>query len=222
MAILAECPFCHKKQSARNKICKCGAELDKLKRSKKIKYWISFRIPIGQDVGGKTIYKQRREFVGNSIEKARDADGKRRGQKRENRIFDMLPESKMTFQELTDWYLDLNTVKKIKTYIRVKIALSNFNQVFGTTVVGNLKPMALEDYQSKRQDEGMAPATIDMELCVTKPMVTKAFDNDKIAGYVLKAFRKVKRKLKKGSNARKRTLAVNEYLRLAFVVLDSY
>ena len=116
MAILAECPFCHKKQSARNKICKCGAELDKLKRSKKIKYWISFRIPVGQDEGGKTIYKQRREFVGNSIEKARDADGKRRGQKRENRIFDMLPESKMTFQELTDWYLDLNTVKKIKTY----------------------------------------------------------------------------------------------------------
>ena len=62
MAILAECPFCHNKQSARNKICKCGAELDKLKRSKKIRYWINFRLP---DV------KQRREFVGNSIEKAK-------------------------------------------------------------------------------------------------------------------------------------------------------
>ena len=99
MAILAECPFCHKKQSARNKICKCGAELDKLKRSKKIRYWINFRLPDG---------KQRREFVGNSIEKARDADGKRRGQKRENRIFDMLPESNMTFQELAEWY-DLAT-----------------------------------------------------------------------------------------------------------------
>jgi hypothetical protein len=34
-------------------------------------------------------------------------------QKRENRIFDMLPESKMTFQELTDWYLGLKTVMKL-------------------------------------------------------------------------------------------------------------
>ena len=39
------------------------------------------------------------------------------------------------------------------------------------------------------------------------------FDNDMVDGYVLKAFRSVKRKLKKGSNAR-RTLTIDEYLRL--------
>ena len=71
MAILIECPSCRNKQAAKNKVCKCGADLDKAKRSKKVRYWISFRIPIGQDDEGKTIYKQRREFVGKSIEKAR-------------------------------------------------------------------------------------------------------------------------------------------------------
>ena len=132
MAILAECPNCRRKQAVKNKRCKCGAELDKLKRSKKIKYWINFRLPDG---------KQRREPVGFSIEKARDADGKRRSQKRENRIFDMLPESNMTFQELTDWYLSLKSVKKLKANIRVEQALNSFNKTFGNMIVGNIKPV---------------------------------------------------------------------------------
>ena len=34
MAILAECPACHKKQKAKNKLCKCGEDLDKAKKAK--------------------------------------------------------------------------------------------------------------------------------------------------------------------------------------------
>jgi len=37
----------------------------------------------------------------------------------------MLPESKMTFQELTDWYLGLKTVMKLKSYTRIKQAFNN-------------------------------------------------------------------------------------------------
>jgi len=214
MAILAECPFCRNKLAAKNKVCKCGADLDKAKRSKKIKYWISYRIPVGKDKGGKTLYKQRRQPIGKSIEKARDADGKRRVQKRENRIFDMLPESKMTFQELTDWYLDLKTVKKLKSFTRIKQALNNFNQTFANMIVGNIKPVYLENYQEDRESQGMAGATIDMETSMAKTIIIKAFDNDMVDGRVLKVFRSVKRKLIKGSNARKRTLAFDEYLKL--------
>jgi len=214
MAILAECRFCHNKQTVKNKVCKCGADLDKAKRSKKIKYWISYRIPVGKDEDGKTIYKQRREAIGKSIEKARDADGKRRVQKRENRIFDMLPESNMTFQELTDWYLGLKTVKKLKSFARIKQALKNFNDTFENMVVGNIKPVYLENYQEDRESQGRAPATIDMEIRIAKTMIIKAFDNDMVDGRVLKAFRNVKKKLKKGANARKRTMNIDEYLRL--------
>jgi integrase len=205
MAILAECPFCHRKQSAKNKLCKCGADLVKAKRAKKVKYWINFRMPNG---------KQRRQSVGYSIEEARDADGKRRSQKREHRIFDMLPESNMTFNELTEWYLNLKTVKKLASYDRVNFALNNFNKVFGDQIVGTIIPVNLENYQEKRLEQQMAPATVDLELSIAKTMITKAFDNDMVDGRVLKAFRSVKRKLKKGSNARKRILSFVEYLRL--------
>ena len=67
------------------------------RRKEAVRYWIDF------GVNGKA----RRECVGYSIEEARDADGKRRVQKRENRIFDMVPEAKMTFQKLSEWYLGL-------------------------------------------------------------------------------------------------------------------
>lgn len=205
MAILSECPTCHRKQSVRNRKCNCGEDLVKAKRSNRIRYWINFRLPDG---------KQRREAVGFSIEEARDADGKRRSQKRENRIFDMLPESKMSFGELSDWYLSLKKVKKLKSYNRVNIALKRFNEVFGDMIVGDIKNEDLEEYQDKRDEQGVSPATIDMEISIAQTMITKAFDNDKIDGRTLKAFRKTDRVLKKGSNARERIVSIKEYTKL--------
>lgn len=93
MSILAECPYCHKKQSVRNKICSCGVDLDKAKKSKRVKYWTSYRLPGG---------KQKREFASYSIEEARAAEGKRKAQKREGRLFDVRPDTKMTFNELRE------------------------------------------------------------------------------------------------------------------------
>lgn len=123
----------------------------------------------------------------------------------------MVLESETTFDELTEWYLSLKSVKRLVTYVRIKIALSKFNAVFGDRTVDDVKRMDLEDYQEKRSEAGMAPATIDMELSIAKTMVTRAFDDDKIGGEVLKAFRTVKKKLKKGSNARTRTITIDEY-----------
>lgn len=178
--------------------------MDKAKRSGKVRYWINFR------VNG----KQRREPVGFSLQEAKDADGKRRSQKRENRIFDMLPESKMTFSELSEWYLNLESVKRLSSYDRVKIALNRFNAVFGSIEARAIKPIDLENYQGIREGQGVKPATIDMELVIAKIVINKAFDNDMVDGRVLKAFRNAKRKLKAGANARKRLLSFDEYQRL--------
>ena len=118
MAILAECPICHKKQAVKNKRCFCGADMEKLKRAKeKVRYWISYRLPGG---------KQRREPVGFSIEEARDADGKRRVQKRENRIFDIKPEAKMTFRSFRNGISDLEKVKAKAYYPTLTINLNSF------------------------------------------------------------------------------------------------
>ena len=208
MAILAECPFCHKKQSTKNKLCKCGADLEKLKRSKKIKYWISYRLPGGT---------QRREAVSGegvnsySIESAREMHSKRVVQKKENKIFDIKPDTKMTFNELAEWYLDLEKVKALSSYWRVKLSLDKFNSEFGDVIVSQIKSADLENYQAKRKAEGKADATIDQEVGSAKTMIFKAFDNDMLSGDTLKAFKVVKKLLKGSANARKRVLSPGEF-----------
>ena len=205
MAILAECPFCHVKQASKNRRCTCGADLIKAKRAQKVRYWITYRLPGG---------KQRKEAVGFSIEDARAAEGKRKTQKKENRIFDIVPESKITFNDLAAWYVNLKSVQRLSSYRRVRICLNNFNKHFGKLLIRKIKPEDLENYQYRREQDGSASATIDMELSIVKTMINKAFDNDKIDGRAIKAFRCVKRRLKGSENARARTLSFEEYFRL--------
>ena len=78
--------------------------------------------------------KQRRESVGAleglspyAVTDARQALAKRTVQRKERRIFDMLPESEMTFDELTKWYLDLAKVRALASYDIIKIKLNIFN-----------------------------------------------------------------------------------------------
>ncbi len=96
---------------------------------------------------------QRRQAVGSlegldpySIEDARDADSKRKVQKRENQIFDIKPESKMTFQELANWYLNLEKIKSLAYYPTLRFCLDRFNEKFGSMVVSHIKPIDLENY----------------------------------------------------------------------------
>ncbi len=202
MSILAECPMCHNKQSIKNKFCKCGRDLDKAKRSKRVKYWVVYRTPNG---------KQRKESVGYSISEAKDADGKRRGEKRENRIFDIKIDTKMKFSELADWYLGLESVKALASYWLVELCLNKFNAEFGNMIVADVKLADLENYQARRKKDGKAPATIDHEIGKAKTMIFKAFDNDLVGGEALKAFRRVKRTLKPGTDVRDRVLSKDEF-----------
>jgi integrase len=197
--------MCHRKQATKNKVCSCGTDLDKAKRSKKIRYWIKYRLPGG---------KQKKEFVGTSIDEARDAEGKRRGQKRENRIFDIKPEVKMTFNELTKWYLDLEKVKALASYWRIEISLAKFNSEFGNYIVSQIKPADIENYQAKKMAEEKAPATIDQEVGAAKTMINKAFDNDMVGGETLRTFKRVKKLLKANANARDKILPLDQFERL--------
>lgn len=202
MAILVECPACHKKQAVKNRLCDCGEDLVKAKKAKRVKFWINYRLPGG---------KQKREAVGYSVEEARDADGKRRCQKRENRIFDIKPDSKMTFQELTDWYLGLESIKKKKSYPTVTYNLTSFNRVFGSVVIRNLKPVDLENYQAKRKEAGNADSYVDQEIGAARTMIIKAFDNHLIGGDVLKTFKRVRRLLKRNANARDIIMSAKQF-----------
>ncbi|MBU2551128.1 MAG: site-specific integrase [Proteobacteria bacterium] len=205
MAVFQECPACHKKQANRNRRCSCGEDLLKAKKSKRVRYWVSYRLPSG---------KQRKEAVGFSIEEARDAEGKRRSQKREGRIFDMLPQKNMTFSELAVWYLDLPTVKALRTYIRIGQHIKNLNRAFGDCLLRNIQPVDLEAYQTERAEQGAAKATVDHELETAKAVINKGFDNNLVDGQTVRAFKLVRCLLRPGENARNRLLGFDEYLNL--------
>jgi integrase len=205
MAILAECPICKRRQRASNKVCKCGEKLDTAKRSNRVRYWITYRLPGGM---------QRKELVGFSIEEARAADGKRKGQKREGRIFEMLPDSKVTFKELETWYMGKAEVKALASFQRIKAAFKVFNKTFGRCVAGGLLPQDLEEYRAARLHSGIKASTIDVELNIVRGMVSKAFDNEKVGERTLRAFRRVKNLTKRSENARRRTVTLAEYLQL--------
>lgn len=212
MAVLAECPFCHRRQTAKSKKCMsrngrgCGADLEKARRAGKIKYWIAYRLP-----GGKQTFEKMTGERATSIEYARDADAKRKVQKRENRIFDIKPEAKMTFKELTDWYLGLEKIKSMAYFPTLKIYLNKFNSEFGNTIVSQIKTADLENLQAKRKAEGKADSTVDQEIAAARVVINKGFDNDLVGGDTLKAFRKVKKLLKRNSNARDMILSPQQF-----------
>ena len=208
MSILAECPLCHRKITVKKKTCKCGGNMDKMKRSQKVKFWIDYRLPDG---------KQKREAVSGeglnpySIEDARKAHSKRVVQKAENRILDIKQDTRMTFNELAEWYLNLERVKVLSSFWRVELALKKFNSEFGDFIVSQIKPADLENYQMKRKKEGRADATVDQETGAAKTMIIKGFDNGLISGDTLRVFKAVKKLLKGNSNARDRVLSPNEF-----------
>jgi integrase len=204
--ILAECPSCHTKQSVRNKACVCGEDLVAAKRGKRVKYWIRYDLP--SEVGKR---RMRQEAVGFSIEEARASEGKRKSQKREGRILDIRPDTKMTFKELTEWYLGLEKIKALSSFWRVELALKKFNTEFGGMIVSHIKLANLENYQAKRKKEGLADNTIDHEVGAAKSMIFKAFDNDMISAETLKTFKKVRKMLKRKSNARDKVITSEEY-----------
>jgi integrase len=209
MAILAECPYCHRKQATKNKKCRCSGDLDKAKKGKKVKYWIVYRMPDG---------RQRRESLAKfegvdpySITDAREVESKRVVQRREHRVFDMQPESNMTFDELRSWYLGLEKVKALASFERNRVCFENFTSEFGPVLIQNIKVSDIENYQQKRLNQGKAPATVDREVGVVKTAVFRACDDEILGERVKLLFQKVRNVLKRHGNARDVVLSPEQF-----------
>jgi len=218
MPVLAKCPTCRRLQSVKNKKCKCGENLVQAKKQKKVMYWIDYTLPGG---------KARRESVntmegldGYSISDAKDALAKRKVQKHEKRIMDMLPGTTLTFNELFRWYLELPEVKKLRSYNSTVSVLKAFTNEFGNQIVNTILPQELKRYQQKRKAQGLKPSTIDKELRQAQTAIEQGFYNKKVDGEPLRAFKSVKKLLVKGTNARKRTINIEEYIKLIVVAQD--
>lgn len=213
MAIMSECPICHRKQAVRNKLCVCGTNLDKKKDAKKVRYHIVDR------VDGKQKWFSLSSFEGVdpfSLDHARDVEAKLRVAKRERKleIFQPKKEATMTFRKLSEWYLELNSVKALRYFPTLEFNLASFNEVFGHVVVCDIKPADLENYQANRKAEGYSDSYVDQQIGAAKAVIGKAFDNDMVGGDTVRAFKKVKKILKKGANKRDKVLSVGEFEQL--------
>lgn len=216
MAIMQECPICHKKQKTSNKLCSCGEDLDKAKASQRVRYWISYYTPEG---------KKRTESVGKfedldpfSITDAKAALSKRMVEKRERpELFDTPPKGDMTFSQLTEWFIpfeqDRVTAGEITAnYLKVKeINLNTFNATFGDTVVNNIQSQDLNHYKAIRKSAGKSDSYVDQEIGAAKSMINTAFENKKVGGDTVMVFRSCKKLLKKGSNRRDTVLTYAQY-----------
>lgn len=226
MAVLAECPKCHNRSKVAHKKCpKCESSLTRapsavlddngfpdekkieeygkaVNFSRYVKFWIVYT------TGG----KQKWENAGYSYDIARTKESKRRVQRHENpRILQKVPEERMTFRELTDWYLGLEKVKALAYYLTLKINLASFNKVFGDYLISKIKPADLENFQARQKAAGYADAYVDHHLGAAKVVVNKAFDNDLVSGETVKVFKRVKKLLKRNANARDRILTMDEF-----------
>ena len=216
MAVMQECPLCHKKQKTSNKLCSCGEDLDKAKSSKRVRYWISYYLPNG---------KKRMESVGKfddlnpySITDAKDALSMRMVQKRESpELFKTQPKGDMTFQQLTEWFLpfeqDRVTAGEIsEDYLKVKkINLNTFNAEFGNMVVSVIQSQDLNHYKAIRKAAGKSDSYIDQEIGAAKSMINTGYYNKKVGGDTVMVFQGCKKLLKKGANRRDTVLTYPEY-----------
>jgi integrase len=148
-----------------------------------------------------------------SIKDARAVDAKYKVQKKERRLFDVRPDP-LTFNKVAEWYTGLESVKGLSSYNRIKIAIGHFNAVFGRRVADAVVTSELVDYFQRRIDSGIAKSTASVELAIIKGMVNKAFDDRKVDADVIRSFRKVKPKVRRGAYSRRRTVTIEEYLKL--------
>lgn len=169
----------------------------------KVRYWIDYVVP-----GKKPI----REPVDFSIDEARTAMGKRKAQKVEApSILQRLPERKMTFQQLTDWYLEQDAVKAKKYFDTFKINIASFNKVFGNKIITQVTKIDLENYQTNRKAAGYSDSYIDQEVGAAKTIINAAYMNKKVSSDTVLTFQSVKKLLKRNSNKRNRILSISEF-----------
>jgi len=201
---MVQCPICRIRQSLDNKRCKCGEDLVKAKRSKRARYWITYRIP-----GSRREYFQ---VVGNDLQDAKDAFAKRQVQKREHKFFDMLPMADSTFAELFKWYLqELPSVKALAWYKAIQTHAAHFLRKFGDLKVNALKSSQLRDYQAELTAAGYSASYADQIISTAKAMMNQAFKDFKVSGDALRPFKLLQRTLKRGSNAREVALSFEQY-----------
>ena len=118
MGILVECPKCKARGSIARKVCKCGNQVQK---SNSKNYWIDYYI------NG----KRTRERIGRSKQAAENRLREIQTAKAEGRHIKKNKNSLVTLGSLCDWYLNLDEVKELSSYLRLQVLTGHTIRLLG-------------------------------------------------------------------------------------------
>jgi integrase len=88
--------------------------------------------------------------------------------------------------------------------------LSSFNAEFGKTIVKDILPIDLENFQTK-QSKKYSASYVDQQIGAAKAVINKAYKNKMVGLETKENFHSIGKLLKKNRNARDRVLSVSEY-----------
>ena len=176
MAVYQQCPTC--KENGKRLIplkhsqcIKCGTDLARARRAKRVRYWVRYKLPGGQD---------KKQYVGMSRTGAEAYDDQVRSTKTAKRKG---PASNWTYEELFAWYEHgiLPSLKADpKTKGRYIDAYRHWEGLFGKLKVNETDITHILRYQSHREALGKSASTINREVQFVGRVVKAGGKNKKI------------------------------------------
>lgn len=207
--IMVQCPICRRKQAVKNKVCPCGESLEKAKKNGRAKYWVSYYT-------GKKLH---REIVGTSYTEAVAAEGKRKVQKIEGQKILDIKDKSVTFNQLKEWFKDQPTKQNLKYFPILMINLSSWCSEYGHYGIYSITALDIKNFRIKRKAKGLSDSYVDQEVGAVRNMLNTAWEGEKISGEAIFPFKKVRKLLKKHSNARDVVLSFDDLNRILSFML---
>lgn len=219
MGLEVECPKCRHWNSESASICKGrflrgpqkgeACEFSGLKKAPNKNYRIEYRL------NG----KKKREFIGPSKAAAKARQLEIKKAQIEDRHIERDKNSKVTLDQLFDWFLNLQEVNQLNSYGRYKMQISALKRLLNSQqVVRDLTMIQLEEYIRQRLKEPspsklgslMKPKTAKEEINLLRNILNRALRHEIISRIPVAYFPSVK-----VDNVRKRIFTEDEYQRLS-------
>lgn len=202
MALMIECPKCGKRNSQKADECRCGF---KIKKAAHKNYWIEYYF------GG----QRKRERIGPSKAAAEQRLRDVLKSRAEERFIKKDKNAKVSFDQLSNWYLKLPQIKSKRSYDRDELSLNTIKPFFTGKMVKDLTLNFLEGYRQKRLGDNsihkrpVKSATVNREMACLRHMLNLAEAEGMIDSIPFKGLKALKE-----NNVRERILSAEEYERL--------
>jgi len=179
--------------------CKCGMYFKKLAHKN---YWIEFYLD----------GVRKRERIGPSKAAAEQRLRVVLKMRTEGRFININKNMRVTFDEISSWYLELPQIKAKKSYVRDIYSIRELEKFFSGKVIKDITINQIEAYRQKRLNEmsyrkqKVCPATINREVACFRHMLNLAAQEGTIEDLPFKGLKALKE-----NNIRDRVLSDEEF-----------